>query len=1099
MSQNCKTYKHPILRDGLSQKGRLNTELLPDQLELMGLTREDWLNFTHEMGAYLRYFDADNPDLTLGDWQSFWPDKAGVQALLDNVDQRSDLPAHLALFLSFLRLLDHNRSSFNELSRRHLDFYYRRALQLAELPHRPDQVHVLFELAKRAEFQRIPRGTLLDAGKDAQGRPMYYATDEELIVNRIGIAHLRQIYFNEQSGLYHAPIANSADGLGAELSEDNPQWPAFGSTELPTGRVGLALAAKELSLSQGDRLIRVDLFFTRTVKEEVSSALYQNSSVFLTGEKGWLGPYALLSAGQLKTERFGGNIPNKKNGLSFYLELPEGDDPIMPYQPDIHGESYNTQYPVLRLLLNEVEGAGTAAYRNLRSLKLESIEIQVEAHGLRDVTVENDNARMDPAKPFIPFGPLPTVGSNFYVGNSEIFEKGWKKVRLNINWKGRPDSFKEHYDAYVEEYLKKDGTIQPGVKKLYRATEEVEETEYTPYIENDTQFKVSTSYREAGKWVAEDADISLFDTGSSQRQIVFDKQSTKPAKGKTKSLDKNTLNHVGMVKGQYALRSNLNHFVQAKTMPKPTFQLVHYQLPVKVLQLAAINWSTFPKQGFLKLRLQQHFFHKSYPELSALSLTGKDDNLPIPNPPYTPEIETLTLDYVASVKQDFTISSRSNEAIYSDFAVKKIQLFHDQVFGQTEEHLFLKLQQRSFNVDKEISLLPQYRQGGELLIALEEAEVNQTVSLLVQVAEGSENPLRDPLTNETGIKWSILCSDEWKPLEPDFKIKDTTNQFLRSGIVRFVIPEEATSFNRRLESGYYWLRARLEAPLDSVSRLLGIFPQALSTTFQNQNNDLGHLLTGLAPGTISKLKDRLARIKKVEQPFASFGGRAPESESEYYQRVSERLRHKDRAVTIWDYEHLILQEFPQIYKVKCLSHTNAMEGKEWAPGWVSAVIIPRIHPDNAFDRLKPRAGQQLLTEVEAFLAERISMHVQFDAVNAEFETVKLDFAVRFRKDFDPNFYQEALNAALIEFLSPWAADPDAEINFGGTIYRSAIIQFVEKLEYVDYIGDLKITHKAASGEVISSGELRKVTASNARAILVSANQHTIEILQTDCP
>jgi diaminopimelate epimerase len=34
------------------------------------------------------------------------------------------------------------------------------------------------------------------------------------------------------------------------------------------------------------------------------------------------------------------------------------------------------------------------------------------------------------------------------------------------------------------------------------------------------------------------------------------------------------------------------------------------------------------------------------------------------------------------------------------------------------------------------------------------------------------------------------------------------------------------------------------------------------------------------------------------------------------------LRHKNRAITIWDYEHIILQKFPEIHKVKCLNHSK---------------------------------------------------------------------------------------------------------------------------------------------------------------------------------
>lgn len=1101
MAGNCNTYQHPLVRDGLSRQDRLNQALLPDQLELMGLGPADWLNFTHEMAAFLRYFDAGKPLLVQGDWQPFWPDQAQVKALLEHVDQHRDLEPHLALFLGFLRLLEHSRGQFNQLSRKHLEFYYRRILQMPDLPHRPDQVHVIFELAQRVDRQQVPKGALLDAGKDALGKELVYATDEELIVNRARIAHLRQIYYQDGQGLLHAPVANSADGLGAELPEENPQWPAFGSAELPAGRIGLALASAELALAQGSRLIRVELQFTKSISAELRKAFRGQFSAYLTGEKEWLGPYQLLSAEQVQVaDRLAAAIPEKNTSLAFYLQLDAGEEAVLPYQPEVHGERYNTQYPVLRLLLNEVTGAGDQLYRQLRGLKLDSVHIRVEAYGLRELTVENDVASMDPAKPFLPFGPLPGVGSNFYVGNPEVFTKGWDKIRLNLVWKSKPANFEEHYKAYVTEYLKTDGTIKPGAKALYQQTNPVPtpNADYVSHIQSSDDFKVNTAYRDQGAWVTTATAVNLFDSGTA-RQITINKQSTSTSAAKGKKNNKNALNHVGKGKDAYQLRSNLEEFLGDRVMPKTTFKAVNYRQQTARVGILNRSWSTFPKKGFLKLELRQHFFHRAFPELHALSLTGKDNALEVPNRPYTPELEELKLDYSASVSQSFILGNRSHAAIFEDFTTKKIQLFHDQVFGQTEEHLFLKHQQYSFPVAREISLLPDHRNGGELLIALDGAEPLQQVSLLFAVMEGSENPLRDPLNNQTGIKWSILSNDEWKPLEPDFKLKDTTNQFLRSGIIRVAIPEEATALNTRLEDGFYWLRARLEAPLDSVSRLQGVYTQAVSATFVNKGNDLGHLAQGLKAGTISKLKDRLARIQKVEQPFPSFGGRPPETNEDYYQRVSERLRHKDRAVNIWDYEQLILQEFPSIYKVKCLSHTDAMAGRELAPGCVSLVIIPRIHPDSAFDRLRPQASQQLLTEVEAFIADRVSMHVRVDAVNAEFETVQLNFGVRFAPEVDASFYQEVLEEELIRFLSPWAADAAAEIRFGGTIYRSGIIQFIENLPYVDYLANLKITHKDATGQILATGDLRKLSASNARAVLVSAASHVINILQTDCP
>jgi hypothetical protein len=51
-----------------------------------------------------------------------------------------------------------------------LDFYYNEILQIEKNDARADKVYVIFELAKKAIQERIPGGTLLDGGKDANGK-----------------------------------------------------------------------------------------------------------------------------------------------------------------------------------------------------------------------------------------------------------------------------------------------------------------------------------------------------------------------------------------------------------------------------------------------------------------------------------------------------------------------------------------------------------------------------------------------------------------------------------------------------------------------------------------------------------------------------------------------------------------------------------------------------------------------------------------------------------------------------------------------------------------------------------------------------------------
>ena len=65
------------------------------------------------------------------------------------------------------------------------------------------------------------------------------------------------------------------------------------------------------------------------------------------------------------------------------------------------------------------------------------------------------------------------------------------------------------------------------------------------------------------------------------------------------------------------------------------------------------------------------------------------------------------------------------------------------------------------------------------------------------------------------------------------------------------------------------------------------------------------------------------RLEIDDIPFISKEAKPSRSEAlEYYRRISERLRHKNRAITSWDYEQIILENFPEVFKVKCLNSTN---------------------------------------------------------------------------------------------------------------------------------------------------------------------------------
>jgi hypothetical protein len=223
-------------------------------------------------------------------------------------------------------------------------------------------------------------------------------------------------------------------------------------------------------------------------------------------------------------------------------------------------------------------------------------------------------------------------------------------------------------------------------------------------------------------------------------------------------------------------------------------------------------------------------------------------------------------------------------------------------------------------------------------------------------------------------------------------------------------------------------------------------------------------------------------VRRVQQPYLSFGGRMPEGQdrSAYYRRVHERLRHRQRAVTVWDYERLILEQFPKIALVKCLPHTS--NDVVTRAGHVTVAVIPyptamlgnrRFYPSLDVGGLRVVANY--LNRHNSFFvsgqgssadccdkgsqescgcATGSTLHVR----NAVFEPVRLDVCVRFREGKDPLFYRQQLDEALKNFLAPWASDATRPILFGASLSTTQLLRFLENTEYVDVVTQLNVTH-----------------------------------------
>ena len=1002
MKEQCLS-RNPLIRDGSSQAGRILNTLLPSYVSVDERSMKDLLSFAQKFSEEIVYFNNSNvPD---GDWQEFFQltteswETFSLEDYLEKLKVYRDTKPHWALFFSFLYLLKIAQDDLNTITKRHLDFYYRDVLQLKENPAVADQVTIIFKLAKHVSEHLIKKGTVLKAGKDASGVELFYKVEKDVVINKAQVLELRSIFANINDRLpdatpladlehriFASPIANSADGLGAELETAQQDWRTFGRPQIidgtpdpiidrTQGDLGFALASPQLFMAEGTR--KLSLTFSGANFPATTDNPFL---VYFSGEEAWLeAEVKIISPDTIEAS------------------LKPDQAAVVAYNAENLLDPFQTRFPVVKILLNK--SAGSFFYKSLINEKFTAIKIKVDVSDVRQLVLQNDQSVLDAGKPFQPFTNRPIIGSNFYIGSWEVFQKRLTNLSLNISWSELPANLKNYY----------------GFAEDPTATHAV-------YNENLTQdiFKVDITTLESKAW-----------------------ESIKPA-------------------NQFPL------FTGPINIPNPVGILRDTNLaPLK-------KFDVLSQKGFIRMRLEGlDFGHKEYPNIYAqqamrIAKNPELTNNSLPNIPYTPAIETLSIDYTS--EEDFTIGLD--------------QFFHIEPFGLKE----------SITDD----LLPAFENEGNLYLGIENLNPPQNLSLHFQVAEGSANPDRERQI----VNWHYLSENSWQKLEQNQVLSDTTNGLLTSGIIQFDIPKSISKENTLLPGNLHWLRLSVREYSDAICRLIDVKAQALTAKFSDNNNDANHLAQALPAGTISKLFRSDAGVDKIMQPYHSFGGKLQESSTAFYTRVSERLRHKNRAITMWDYERLILQAFPEVYKVKCINHTKFIgtltDYSELKPGHVTILIVSNVQNKNAVDPLRPKTSLILLTEIEQFIKKIAPPCIQLFVKNPIYESVAVNFKVKFRPGIDKGFFLKKLNEEIRFFLSPWASDCAKDIVFGGKIHKSMVLNFVEERSYVDYVTCFEMYHDIPGDPTNNPNkDIDEATASRAVSILGSADEHRINIIELD--
>ncbi|WP_153801261.1 baseplate J/gp47 family protein [Foetidibacter luteolus] len=960
-------------------------------------------------------------------------------------DTLSDFPSHTphyALYLTFLKLFQKAQEHVNGFTGRHLDFYYKEVLQLKNKAPVPDSVHLLFELQKGIEQKQLAAGTLFKGGKDVDGKEINYALADEIVVNRAVVKSLQGMQLVQQSiagknfeTVFASPTANSEDGQGAKLQSVDNSWFAFGDVDkMKEASLGFVIASNYLYLKEGARTIVVNFFFDNVNGFDFVD-LKNAFTIQLTGKKAWYDVPSYTAAVNKATKT-----------IAFTIALAADAPAIVPYDVKVHKENYTSALPLVRFYMKNVKAVFNP-YLLFKSLALQKIGLTVSADGVKDVSLQNDEGTLDASKPFTPFGASPRVGSAFIMGSKEIFQKKLSRLHFVFDWDNVPDNLANEIDEALHEF-------------------EVSQS----YLNMKRKFhSVKIAVLDKGGWAVTDLKRGIFTEDSLFTEIF---NWTRPLEKYARKLT----------------ASDIEHSVIGATTAN--IQPVEQSFD-KNEQLAATSVN-----GYVKLELNSpDFGHSAYPEAlrkAAMNVTvtavTDDDTTTItvqapnsvPVAPYTPLAKSFSINYTASTEINLQPVSATG------FAARQGMFYQLAPFGYSEVHANL-------SAGAKVTLLPAYSNAGELLVGLENAVPSATLKVLFQVAEGTSDPLK--LMQQ--VNWYYMVNNNWVQFKKE-SVSDATNNFTQSGIVTFILPSDIAAGNTLLDATLYWIKAAVAQNTTAVCKLIDIKAQAARAVLKEDLPGNIYFKQLLPAGTISKFLVAEAAVKKVTQPFESFGGRTKEADEKFYTRVSERLRHKQRAIAVWDYEKIILEQFPSIYKAKAVNHTGLVPGKkageldymETLPGHVTVVTIPDLKNNLTGNKLKPYTSIGLLTNIDMYLKKLISPFVELHVINPKFEELQFEFKVKILPPFDVVFYTRQLSIDIENYLCPWAWDSGTDIEFGGKIYKSVVLDFIEELPYVDYVLDFKMHHIAERG-VEEYRDVEEAKATTGISLMVSYyNQET---------
>ena len=283
-------------------------------------------------------------------------------------------------------------------------------------------------------------------------------------------------------------------------------------------------------------------------------------------------------------------------------------------------------------------------------------------------------------------------------------------------------------------------------------------------------------------------------------------------------------------------------------------------------------------------------------------------------------------------------------------------------------------------------LIPKFDNAGEFIIGLDNIQAPQMLNLLVEVKK-SENT--DYEFSEK-LDWFYSSSNGWKILKPSQILYDETLSLLKTGVISINLPQDISNDYNFFNNDKYYIKAVSKNNADQFSLIKAIYNNGLTLSEIVPVNYSLQDTPKRKSGSVQELVTPVNGIIRINQPLPSFGGNKKETTLQFYHRVSQLLRHKNRPITKWDIEKFLLDKFDWLIHVKCIWEDQDDVSNEKQ---VKILCLKKIDSSQNIDEIKLNGADMI--EVKNLLYQYCSPFLKVEIINPVFEDIWLKCKIKF--------------------------------------------------------------------------------------------------------